>query len=49
MVKGKGVLLPFPFDDFSSLKVRPAVCLTDPVGQHPKNPTIAFQKIITQS
>jgi mRNA interferase MazF len=31
-MKGSIVLIPFPFDDFSSLKVRPAVCLTDPVG-----------------
>jgi mRNA interferase MazF len=41
MVKGKVVLLPFPFDDFSSLKVRPAVCLTDPVGQH-RQVVVAF-------
>ena len=26
------VLLPFPFDDLSGQKVRPAVCLTDAVG-----------------
>ena len=34
MTRGKIVLVPFPFDDLSSAKVRPAVCLTDPVGQH---------------
>lgn len=28
------VLVPFPFDDLSSSKVRPAVCLTDPIGPH---------------
>ncbi len=28
------VLVPFPFDDFSSSKVRPAVCLTDKIGKH---------------
>lgn len=28
------VLVPFPFDDLSSTKVRPAVCLTKPVGPH---------------
>ena len=28
------VLVPFPFDDFSSTKVRPAVCLTDKIGKH---------------
>lgn len=32
--KGKVVLVPFPFDDLSSTKVRPAVCLTEPVGPH---------------
>jgi mRNA interferase MazF len=34
MTKGKVVLIPFPFDDLSAAKVRPAVCLTDPVGPH---------------
>jgi mRNA interferase MazF len=33
-MKHKVVLVPFPFDDLSSTKVRPAVCLTEPVGQH---------------
>ena len=28
------VLVPFPFDDLSGTKVRPAVCLTDAVGEH---------------
>ena len=28
------VLVPFPFDDFSGTKVRPGVCLTDPIGTH---------------
>jgi mRNA interferase MazF len=32
MTKGKVVLVPFPFDDFSGTKVRPAVCLTDEIG-----------------
>lgn len=32
MTKGKVVLVPFPFDDLSSTKVRPAVCLTNPIG-----------------
>lgn len=32
MTKGKVVLVPFPFDDLSTTKVRPAVCLTNPVG-----------------
>ncbi len=34
MTKYKVVLVPFPFDDLSSSKVRPAVCLTEPVGPH---------------
>ena len=28
------VLVPFPFDDLSGAKVRPAVCLTEVVGAH---------------
>ena len=31
MMKGKVVLMPFPFDDLSTTKVRPAVCLTSPI------------------
>src|SRR5687768_8103741 len=34
MIKGKVVLVPFLFDDLSSAKVRPAVCLTDLIGAH---------------
>ena len=34
MIRGKVVLVPFPFDDLSSQKVRPAVCLTNPIGPH---------------
>jgi mRNA interferase MazF len=34
VTKYKVVLVPFPFDDLSSSKVRPAVCLTDPIGSH---------------
>jgi mRNA interferase MazF len=34
MMKGKVVLVPFPLDDLSTCKVRPAVCLTYPVGPH---------------
>jgi mRNA interferase MazF len=34
MTRGKVVLVPFPFDDLSTVKVRPAVCLTDPIGLH---------------
>lgn len=32
MTKGKIVLVPFPFDDFSGTKVRPAICLTNEIG-----------------
>ena len=34
MLKYSIVLVPFPFDDLSSSKVQPAVCLTEPIGQH---------------
>ena len=34
MTRGKVVLVPFPFDDLSTTKVRPAVCLTDALGPH---------------
>lgn len=34
MTRGKVVLVPFPFDDLSASKVRPAVCLTDPIGPY---------------
>jgi mRNA interferase MazF len=35
------VLVPFPFDDLSGTKVRPAVCLTEAVGTH-KHVVLAF-------
>ena len=41
VTKGKLVLIPFPFDDFSASKVRPAVCLTNPIGPH-KHIVLAF-------
>ena len=41
MTKYKIVLIPFPFDDLSANKVRPAVCLTDPIGLH-KHVVLAF-------
>ncbi|XWK86982.1 MAG: type II toxin-antitoxin system PemK/MazF family toxin [Phormidium sp.] len=34
MTKGKVVLVPFPFDNLSATKVRPAVCLTNPIGPY---------------
>ena len=41
MTKYKVVLVPFPFDDFSSSKVRPAVCLTEPIGRY-RHVVLAF-------
>ena len=34
MIKDAIVLVPFPFDDFSALKVRPALCLTHEIGKY---------------
>lgn len=34
MNKGTIILVPFPFADFSTLKVRPALCLTDTIAPH---------------
>jgi mRNA interferase MazF len=39
--KGKVVLVPFPFDDLSGTKVRPAVCLTNPLGPY-RHVVLAF-------
>ncbi len=33
-MKGRVVLIQFPFDDLSSSKVRPAYCLTSAIGIH---------------
>lgn len=41
MIKQFIVLVPFPFDDFSSSKVRPALCLTSEIGQY-QHVIIAF-------
>lgn len=41
MSKGKIVLVPFPFDDLTADKVRPALCLTDPIGPH-RHVIVAF-------
>jgi len=41
MTRGKVVLAPFPFDDLSATRVRPAVCLTDPIGMH-RHVVLAF-------
>jgi len=34
MIKNKIILVPFPFDNFSTIKVRPAVCLTNTIGKY---------------
>ena len=34
MIKNSIVLVPFPFDDFSSTKVRPAICLSSGIGKY---------------
>lgn len=41
MTRGKVVLVPFPFDDLTAVKVRPAVCLTEAVGPH-RHVVLAF-------
>ena len=41
MTKGKIVLVPFPFDDLTAGKVRPALCLTNPLGSH-RHVIVAF-------
>jgi mRNA interferase MazF len=41
MTRGKIFLVPFPFDNISATKVRPAVCLTDPIGVY-RHVVLAF-------
>jgi len=41
MTRHKVFLVPFPFDDLSGSKVRPAVCLTEPIGPH-RHVVLAF-------
>jgi mRNA interferase MazF len=48
MTKHKVVLVPFPFDDLSGTKVRPAVCLTDPLGPY-RHVVLAFITSSAQS
>ena len=50
MTRHKVVLIPFPFDDLSTTKVRPAVCLTNPIGPH-RHIVLAFitSRILTES
>ncbi|WP_372905059.1 type II toxin-antitoxin system PemK/MazF family toxin [Rhodohalobacter sp.] len=44
-IKYSIVLVPFPFDDFSDLKVRPALCLTSSVGKF-EHVVISFISIV---
>ena len=41
MIKNKIVLVPFPFDDFTGSKVRPALCLSNLIGKY-EHVVIAF-------
>ena len=41
VLRHKIVLVPFPFDDLSDSKVRPAICLTEPVGSY-RHVVLAF-------
>lgn len=41
MIKNTVELVPFPFDDLSSSKLRPALCLTAKTGEH-KHIIVAF-------
>jgi len=41
MIKNSIVLVPFPFDDFSASKIRPAICLTSEIGKY-EHVVIAF-------
>ena len=40
-MKHRIILVPFPFDDFTGTKVRPAICLTDRIGVY-NHVVIAF-------
>jgi len=40
-MKHKIILVPFPFDDLTGIKVRPAVCLTDSMTSY-NHVVIAF-------
>ena len=41
LTPGKIVLVPFPFDDLSAIKLRPAVCLTEPISAN-RHVIVAF-------
>jgi mRNA interferase MazF len=41
LTRGKVLLVPFPFDDLSATKLRPAVCLTEPIGAN-RHVVVAF-------
>ena len=41
LTRSKVVLVPFPFDDLSATKLRPAICLTEPIGEN-RHVIVAF-------
>jgi mRNA interferase MazF len=41
LTRSKIFLVPFPFDDLSATKLRPAVCLTGPIGEN-RHVIVAF-------
>jgi mRNA interferase MazF len=41
LTRGKIFLVPFPFDNLSATKLRPAVCLTEPIGMN-RHIVVAF-------
>jgi mRNA interferase MazF len=47
-MRHKVVLVPFPFDDLSGTKVRPAVCLSGPIGVH-RQVIVAFISSVVPS
>lgn len=47
-MKGRIVLVPFPFDDLSGVKVRPAVCVTEAVTVH-RHVVIAYVSSVVPS
>ena len=41
LTRGKIFLVPFPFDDLTATKLRPSVCLTEPIGAN-RHIVVAF-------
>src|SRR3954453_11028656 len=47
-MRGRIVLVPFPFDDLSATKIRPALCVTYPIGGY-KHVIAAFISSVVPS